>query len=221
MADTKYFRIQLYGYGGESSYISVTKDAYDFWEDLADDVDSTLRNWMLDDESDFKVPDKANFLTEYGKDKDMAPWYGAMDEFEHSFGVELNSARVIINETGDTENDAEVLHELVDDEDLKEYLLSFEEDDDPADLIQYGEADTGEQYTVQFMSTEKGMFFDGFIESAEEYDAKKLKVTVFEYPNGEEIVTDIVYDGEEIENSGGDTVGKGYSAYIWKNEDSE
>jgi len=38
-----------------------------------------------------------------------------------------------------------------------------------------------------------------------------------EYMNGEDTVTSIEYDGVDIDNNGGDTNGKGYSASVWKN----
>ena len=37
-----------------------------------------------------------------------------------------------------------------------------------------------------------------------------------EYMNGEDTVTGLEYDGIDIENNGGDTTGKGYSASVWK-----
>lgn len=214
MSDTKYFRIQLSGMGGESSYIDVTKEAYEFWEPLSDDEDITLCDWMLDEKITVKVPDNASFLTNYvkGNAMDKEPWYGATGEFEHSFGVELGSARIVITETDSDENDAEVLFELVDDEELDEYLHSFED----TDLLERGETEASGQYTVQFVSIERGVFFDGFVESLEEFDAKKLRVTVCEYPNGEDVVTMVEYDGTEVDNIGGDTLGKGFAAYVWE-----
>jgi len=44
-----------------------------------------------------------------------------------------------------------------------------------------------------------------------------LKVYTTEYLNGEDTVTSIEYNGEDVDNAGGDTNGKGYSAHVWKN----
>ena len=46
---------------------------------------------------------------------------------------------------------------------------------------------------------------------------KKLKIYTSEYLNGDDTIDSIEYDGEEIENNGGDTNGKGYSFHVWKN----
>ena len=46
---------------------------------------------------------------------------------------------------------------------------------------------------------------------------KKLKIYTIEYLNGEDTITSIEYDGVEVDNAGGDTNGKGYSAHVWKN----
>ena len=55
------------------------------------------------------------------------------------------------------------------------------------------------------------------IETTGEFDVKKLKFIINEYPNGEDIIDGIEYDGEDVDNDGGDTNGKGYSAHVWKN----
>jgi hypothetical protein len=70
---------------------------------------------------------------------------------------------------------------------------------------------------MQFYSSEKGTFFDGIIETVGEFDIKKLKAVINEYPNGEDIVDGLLYDGVDIENQGGDTNGKGYYASVWSN----
>jgi len=78
------------------------------------------------------------------------------------------------------------------------------------------EAPEGTEYIAQLYSSEKGQFFDGVIETVGSFDAKKLKVYTTEYMNGEDTVTGIEYDGVDIDNNGGDTNGKGYSAHVWK-----
>ena len=34
------------------------------------------------------------------------------------------------------------------------------------------------------------------------------------YPNGDNIIQSVQYDGEEIDNEGGDTTGKSMNAYV-------
>ena len=75
----------------------------------------------------------------------------------------------------------------------------------------------GVDYIAQMYSSEKGTFFDGVIETVGEFDPRKLKIYTVEYLNGEDTVTEVHYDGVEVDNGGGDTNGKGYSAHVWKN----
>jgi len=52
------------------------------------------------------------------------------------------------------------------------------------------------------------------------WDVIEGPISVEEYPeeapDGEDLVYAVEYDGEEIDNDGGDTTGKGYYAYFWK-----
>ena len=109
--------------------------------------------------------------------------------------------------------------EVIEGENLQDYLDGIMEATDWELELVEGDEDMGDQgeHILQFYSSEKGCFFDGVIETVGDFDAKKLKVTITEYPNGEDVVTSIEYDGVEIDNNGGDTNGKGYSAHLWKN----
>jgi len=65
---------------------------------------------------------------------------------------------------------------------------------------------------------EKGEFFRGYVE-AEEFDISKLKIEISEVEIGDDfyfgdIISKISYDGEELDNWGGDTTGKSFDA--WK-----
>ena len=71
------------------------------------------------------------------------------------------------------------------------------------------------KYVCQMYSAEKGTFFEAIIETISDFDFKKLKILNNEYPNGEDIVDGLEYDGVELDNQGGDTNGKGYSAHVW------
>ena len=82
--------------------------------------------------------------------------------------------------------------------------------------VDEGEDKEGE-YTAQMYSAEKGTFFEGIIETVGEFDPKKLKIYTLEYLNGDDTVQSIEYDGNEVDNGGGDTNGKGYSFSVWTN----
>ena len=107
----------------------------------------------------------------------------------------------------------------VDGENLQEYLDSVMEANDYEIELVESDEDFGEEgdYTLHMMSSEKGTFFEGRFETIGEFDPKKLKVIITEYPNGEDTVTSILYNDVDVENDGGDTNGKGYYAAVWSN----
>lgn len=222
----RYYRISINGYGGEAAYINISKAAYDFWKPVVDEYyDSDLVNYAVNDDPDDydfedieSVPPEADFLTD--EDGYKYPWYEAPGEYVHQYGVEYSSAYLHVNEVDSDEYMSNEIAEVVEGENLQEYLDGIMEANDyEFDLVEADE-DFGEEgdYTLQFYSSEKGQFFDGLITTYGDFDPKKLKVTYTEYPNGEDIVTIVEYDGVEIDNNGGDTNGKGYSAHLWSNK---
>lgn len=222
----RYYRVRLWGYGGEAAYMNINKETYDFWKPITEEHgDSDLVNYAVNDDPDdyeFEdietVPTEADFLTE---DEYKYPWYEAPGEFCHQNGVEFGSARIDVEEVDSDDYMSNHVADVVEGGDLNELLDKVEEDSnyeiEPKD---WGEAelfDEEGEYVVQFYSSEKGTFFDGIIETVGEFDFKKLKAVINEYPNGEDIVDGLLYDDEDIENQGGDTNGKGYSASVWSN----
>ena len=220
----RHYRIHLTGYGGEAAYINISKEAYEFWNSVVEeDGDSDLVGYMVNaedgdlDDLEVIVPPEAMFMED--PDGDGYPWYEAPTEFVHQYGVNYGSCYLTVDEVDSDEYMSNVINEVVDSENLQEYLDSIMEANDyEIDLVEADE-DFGEEgdYVVQFYSSEKGSFFDGVITTYGEFDPKKLKIVYTEYPNGEDIVTVVEYDGENIDNNGGDTNGKGYSAHLWKN----
>lgn len=220
----RYYRISINGYGGEAAYISISKEAYDFWKPIVDEHgDSDLVNYAVNDDPDDydfenieSVPPEADFLTE---EEYKYPWYEAPNEYVHQYGVEYGSSYLNVVEVDSDEYMSNEVADVVEGESLQEYLDEIMEANDyEFDLVEADE-DFGEEgdYSLQFYSSEKGQFFDGIIETHGEFDPKKLKVIYTEYPNGEDIVTVVEYDGVEIDNNGGDTNGKGYYASLWSN----
>ena len=220
----RYYRIGLSGYGGESAYINISKAAYDFWKPIVEEHgDSDLVTYAVNDDPedyDFEniesVPPEADFLTE---DEYKYPWYEAPNEYVHQYGVEYSSSYLNVVEVDSAEYISKEIADVIAGENLQDYLDNIMEANDyEFDLVEADE-DFGEEgdYVLQFYSSEKGTFFDGLIETVGEFDPRKLKVVYTEYPNGEDVVTIVEYDGVEIDNNGGDTNGKGYSAHLWSN----
>lgn len=185
-------------------------------------------------EAGYNLPDEAKFEGE---------WYD-QDDLEHTNGADFGSAHISIEKIELSENgtywDGKVLEELYEYEDLPEFVKDnkiehvqdvfdldkglypngcYEEDDEEG-LHFEGEPkalDNGEiptPYVMYAMSVEKGTFFDGTITLTRPFDIAKIKIESTEYPNGDNIIHSVYYDGEEIDNEGGDTRGKSMNAYV-------
>ena len=224
----RYYQIRLWGYGGEAEYMDLTKEQYEFWHaHIEEHGDSDAVHYCVsaeDGEFDFdeldEVPEFAQFLKVEGEDYSSS-WYESPTGFTHQWGVDYNNARVTIEEVDSGEYNANVIAEIVDGEDLSDYINAIDEANNyELELTEMG-VDEGEDtqgdYVAQMYSAEKGTFFEGIIETVGEFDPKKLKIYTSEYLNGDDTVQSIVYDGDEVDNAGGDTNGKGYSFAVWKN----
>ena len=225
----RFYNIQLNGYGGESAYMTVSKEAHDFWQPLCEkhgDYDlTTYMNSDGEEEDEYEniesVPPEAQFLHDTDHDNYKRPWFESHTEFEHSMGVEWGSAYIVVEEVDSNDYMSNFVADVIEGENLQELLGNLDEASnyelEPVIMGCEDEAPDGVEYIAQLYSSEKGQFFDGIIETIGSFDLKKLKVYTTEYLNGEDTVTMLEYEGNEIDNEGGDTNGKGYSASVWKN----
>ena len=224
----RFYNILLNGYGGESAYMTISKEAHDFWQPVCEehsDYDlSTYMNSDGEEEDEYdnieSVPPEAQFLHDTDEDSYKRPWYESHTEFEHSYGVEWGSAYIVVDEVDSNDYGANHVATVIDGENLSDMLTKLDEESDyelePVDMQEAYDVPKGTEYIAQLYSSEKGTFFDGVIETTGDFDPKKLKVYTLEYLNGEDTVTSIEYNGVEVDNAGGDTNGKGYSAHVWK-----
>lgn len=226
LSGPRYYRISLNGYGGESAYLSISKEAHDFWKDHTEQYgDSDLVNYMLnaeDQDFDFEelegVPTEAEFLTD--DEGDPRPWFEAQDEYEHSYGATYSAAWISVDEVDSDDYMSNVVAEVISQMDVTELVDEIQEESDyEIDGTDFTECYAGKdvKYIAQMYSSEKGNFFDGIIETHGDFDPKKLNFMCGEYDNGEETIIGVEYDGVEIDNQGGDTNGKGYYAAVWEN----
>ena len=223
----RYYRIQISGYGGESAYMSISKEAHDFWKEHTEEHgDNDLVAYMACDDGEEpeyddleEVPAEAQFLHDADDDNYKRPWYESHTEFEHSYGAEYGSAYLSVDEVDSEEYSAKNIKEVMYNESITELNDQLGEESDWAhEMVEMGCCEEPDcEYIAQLYSSEKGCFFDGIIETVGEFDPKKLKIRTTEYLNGEDTITEVEYDGVEVDNSGGDTNGKGYSASVWKN----
>ena len=223
----RFYRISITGYGGEAAYINISKEAHDFWHAHTEEHgDGDFVNYMINDDPedyDFEelkiVPKEADFLTSYGEDDYKSNWFEAPTEFLHQMGVEYGSSYLTVEEVDSMKYMSKHVADVIDGERLNELVDKIQDETDyEVELADHGEElpDEGE-YVCQLYSSEKGQFFDGIIETVGDFDVKKLKFMINEYPNGEDVIDGVEYDGVDVENQGGDSNGKGYSAHVWKN----
>ena len=223
----RYYRVSISGYGGESAYMTISKEAHDFWKGVTDEHgDNDLVQYMIADDvmpCDFEeldsVPEEAQFLHDKDDDNYKRPWYESHTEFEHSYGGTWDSCYICIDEVENGEYNASVVTEVLNERisDLNDRL--GEESDYEVEMVQMGVCDEepeGTEYIAQLYSSEKGTFFDGTITTYGEFDPTKLTLATTEFLNGEDTITEVEYDGQTIDNDGGDTNGKGYYASVWK-----
>jgi len=223
LSGPRYYRIQINGYGGESTYMSISKEAHDFWKDHTEQYgDGDLVSYMVgaeDGEFDFDelegVPTEAEFMTD--EDGDPRPWYEPPNEIEHTFGGNYDNCWLTVDEVAEEDYNAAHISEVIDREDIAELNDRVCEEQE-IEIVEMGCCDEPEcDYIAQMYSSEKGCFFDGIVETVGEFDPSKLKFFTTEYLNGEDTITEVHYDGVEVDNSGGDTNGKGYYAAVWEN----
>jgi len=224
----RYYHILINGYGGEAAYMSISKEAHDFWNAHTEEHgDTDLVQYMISDDGEEieyedidSVPEEAQFLHDPDDDNYKRPWYESHTEFEHSYGAEFGSAYMDVDEVDSGEYNSNIVREVMGRESVQDLCNRISEETDwEVEMYDSDECYAGSdvEYIAQLYSSEKGCFFDGIIETVGEFDVKKLVFHLSEYDNGEETITSIEYDGVEVDNNGGDTNGKGYSASVWKN----
>jgi len=182
------YKIQMWGYGGEKVMGTTTQEVWDYCND--NQVDLSDLAWNSD------------AAEEMGLDEDKLPfppgsWYEC-DDMGHVNGVSRDAGTIQIeDENGET---------------VYEHELSEFDYDEPCpdlccdDEVWIGSRKKGEIVFVG-SSNEKGTFFEGEIELTAPFDITKLELHYDDF-DGEDIVTSLVYDGEEIDNWGGSTSGK-------------
>lgn len=186
------YKIQLWGYGGE--YVMGT-------------VDSKIYNYFRNRR--LSVPDYAWGGDEFDSvPDDMRPfepgsWHDC-DDMGHAWGVDVSAGHLQILD----ENEQIVYErELSDLDGCDVNLCTMEEvwvdEKDPGTVVFYG-------YT-----SDKGTFFEANIELKQPFDPEKLTLNISDF-DANEIVVGAEYDGQELDNYGGDTSGKGseFAFYI-------
>lgn len=223
----KFYRITINGYGGESAYMGISKEAFEYWHAHTEEHgDSDLVDYMLNaqEEEEFnfqemqEVPTGCGFLTD--EDGQTWPWYESHTEFEHSYGAELGSSWISVEEVVDDDYNSDIVVEIINEEVSVLRDNVGDSVDWESDIVEMNccDDDPDADYIAQLYSSEKGCFFDGRIETIGIFDPKKLKIHTTEYLNNDDTITEVYYDGVVIDNDGGSTNGKGYYASVWEKQ---
>lgn len=184
------YKITMWGYGGEKVMGTVDRKVWDYC--MANQVDLSEIAWS----------DEETVEEEMGLDLEQLPftpgsWYEC-DDMGHIHGVSRDAGTVQIeDENGDTVFQRSI-NDCIGDEETPSLCCS--------DEVWLGSRSKGEVVFVG-SSNEKGTFFEGEIELTAPFDITKLELNYEEF-DGEDIITSVTYDGEEIDNWGGNTDGK-------------
>ena len=187
------YKISLWGYGGEYIMGTVDRKIYDYFRHRRLNLSDFA--WDSDYADDNNIPE------EYWPFPPGS--YYDCDDICHEHGVDRNAGTVQI----DDENGETIYQQSL------ENISGMGADGDEPEPEWGG----GEEYwigmkpvgTVVFfgVSNEKGTFFEGEIELKQPFDISKLELGYDEI-DGNDIINSVKYDGEQIDNWGGDTNGK-------------
>ncbi len=185
------YRVRLWGYGGEHVMGTVDRKVYDYFRKHRIDLSEFAWDGVYAEENN--VPEN------------MQPFYPGSwhdcDNMGHCWGVDRSAGTIQV----DDENGNTVYEKSLDD------IVGYDEEN-PEPEWSCGEEvwiDSQPAGTVVFIGTssEKGTFFEADLELKMPFDPSKLCLH-YDEVDGNEIITSVSYDGEELNNDGGDTNGK-------------
>jgi hypothetical protein len=182
------YKVSMWGYGGERVMGTVDKEVWNYC--MNNQVDLSDLAWDSD------------AAEEIGLNEDKLPfppgsWYEC-DDMGHVNGVSRDAGTIQIeDENGETV--------------FEKSLEACDGCDDSPELFCDDEVWIGSRKKGEIVfvgsSNEKGTFFEGEIELTAPFDITKLGLHYDEF-DGEDIVTGLTYDGDDIDNFGGSTDGK-------------
>jgi hypothetical protein len=185
------YKVRLWGYGGEYVMGTVDRKVYDYFRERRLDVEEFA--WGYDYAEENNIPE------------DMLPfepgnWHDC-DNIGHSWGVDRSCGTIQV----DDENGNTVYEKQLED-------ISGYDEENPEPEWSCGDEiwiDSQPAGTVVFIgvSSEKGTFFEADLELKMPFSADKLCLNYDEI-DGNEIITSVYYDEEDLMNNGGDTNGK-------------
>ena len=183
------YKISMWGYGGEKTMGTVDRKIYDYFKQRRLDLSDYA--WDCDYADENGIPDEMQPFP-------AGSWYEC-DDMAHAHGVSRNAGTLQIED----ENGNVIYERSLED-------ISGGDNDEPEwscnDEVWIDEKPAG---TIVFIgnSNEKGTFFEADLPLTMPFDITKLTLNYDEI-DGEELVNGVEYDGEDIDNWGGNTDGK-------------
>jgi len=185
------YKVRLWGYGGEYVMGTVDRKVYDYFRKNRLSVEEFA--WDYDYAESNNIPE------------DMYPfepgnWHDC-DNMGHCWGVDRSCGTIQV----DDENGNTVYEKSLEE-------ISGYDEENPEPGWSCGDeiwVDSQPKGTVVFIgvSSEKGTFFEADLELKMPFNPEKLCLNYDEI-DGNEIITSVYYDEEDLNNDGGDTNGK-------------
>lgn len=174
------YTINISGYGSEITIGSVTEEE----KAILSNTEKDLQELVFEDL------------------EEVCGWSEIDDQF-HCFGATSPFTITIEDENG---NELYNLNE--------ENIYDYDTDEFSLVENEYPEIDATQDLLICY-SGEKGSFFLGYVELEGEFDITKLKIVFSDVEVGDffyfgDIISNVLYDGEELDNWGGDTSGKSF-----------
>jgi len=187
----KTYKVRLWGYGGEYVMGTVDRKVYDYFRKSRLSVEEFA--WDYDYAEENNIPE------------DMYPfepgnWHDC-DNMGHCWGVDRSCGTIQV----DDENGNTIYEKQLEN-------ISGYDEENPEPGWSCGDEiwiDSQPKGTVVFIgvSSEKGTFFEADLELTMPFNPEKLCLNYDEI-DGNEIITSVTYDEEDLNNDGGDTNGK-------------
>lgn len=189
------YRVYIEGYGAEMIFARITKEQYEYWKPLKDEGSDAIEQHLFCDPYE---DDEGNEITDDTDPRWLGMWYDMEGTIEHCHGAEVGSACLRVY------NDE---NEMILEKDISAGTVEADETNANTE---------GEGYYISAQSSETGTFFAAELNVDGDIDPSKFNfhgVTLVSFP----MVGIVDYDGEDLEDEGGATSGKGYHVEFIKN----
>ena len=203
----KKYLLTLNGHGAESIFLRLNEDQYSYWFQQQKNEEIDIVDYILSPDESIDIPHEHNFLLE---DNESIYIEDSSLKFLHYYSPDLDSCSILVEEILEDGSSKTITEEKFRDFAEKHECINYVGPDVKFEDIP--------DQVLEYHSYEKGTIFgDSFeTEGFDEFDPSLLKFIVKEAPNGLDYIDGIFYNEQELENTEGNTRGKGSEANIWE-----